>query len=444
MTKTKQCFVCQECGYETIKWVGKCPDCNSWNTFVDKHQTRQNEQIIKTYSISETSGDYSKKYLTTIDEFDCVMGEGITRGSLTLIGGQPGVGKSTFILNVCEALLEQFYDSKALYVSGEETVHQLADRCRRIGITTDRLQLVHEKNWEKIVEVIKATRPTFLIIDSVQTTVTNESNSSAGSISQVKETTHEIMNYVKSYNLTTFIVGQITKDGNLAGPKLLEHMVDTVLSFESNGDDETRLLRATKNRFGSVDEVGLFEMTKRGLTEKKPKHVEKTTSKPGKTLTCIAEGKKPLVIEIQSLVTKNQIGNSKIISNGVEQNRIAMLMAVIAKNYNLTPAMYDLYMNAVGGYKVNSRLSDLSIISSILSSIYNFSIKSDVIFIGEVDLTGELRKSFNLIKKINQLSKLGYKKVYLPMENLKEYKEQIDIELVGVSNIIELKPLMCR
>lgn len=447
MTKTKSKFVCQECGYEIIKWMGKCPECCSWNTFEEiKFNKIHNKRIGNAKKISEIEEKEFKRYVTKIKEFDRVLGGGVTRGSLTLIGGEPGIGKSTLLMEVCGQLSNLYSDYNILYVSGEESETQVASRCKRLGITKENFYILNETNWQSIVETIKNIKPKFFVLDSIQTTVSSEIQSIAGNISQVKEVTFELMNLAKKTDMTCFVVGHVTKGGTFAGPKVLEHMVDTAIHFEGDQFKQNRILRVMKNRFGNTDELGLFEMTDKGLKEITAplSHFVDNINKDsfGRTITCILEGNRPLFVEIQALVAENKFSSGKKTTQGIDHNRLSLLVAVVDKYFELPLSINDIYVNVVGGIRLDSRESDLSIIASLLSSFYTEPISEQVVFLGEVGLTGEVRPVARIENRLRELEQLQYKGVILSTTNRDELSEDYNLQILGISNANELKDLL--
>jgi DNA repair protein RadA/Sms len=358
-----------------------------------------------------------------------------------LIGGNPGIGKSTLLLEVCGRLAKLNY--KLLYVSGEESSGQIASRCKRLGITSDNLLILHQNNLEEIKKEINSSKPTFLVIDSIQTTHSDLIQSPPGTMSQIREVTYEIMNLSKAKNITTFIIGHVTKEGSIAGPKLLEHMVDTVIYFEGDQLGHYRMLRVNKNRFGNTNEVGIFEMSEEGLKEiTNPSkffledHLENSF---GKSLTCIYEGSRPLLLEIQALTVDGGLGNARRTTQGLDGNRLAMLVAIVEKYFGIVLVDKDIYVNVVGGIKLQGREADLAIIASILSSLKRRPIEEETIFIGEVGLTGEVRSVPFVESRIRELQQLGYKKVITSFSSAEKLKAKYKIAVIGIKKASELE-----
>lgn len=421
MTKRKaSTFVCQSCGYESPQWLGKCPGCQEWNSFLEesvtpkkaKDVTRDDNAPLK---IKEVKEDAYARYVTGMNEFDRVLGGGLVAGSLVLIGGEPGIGKSTLILQVMGALARKHSDQKVLYVSGEESSSQVAGRSKRLQILEDNLYILNETNWQRIHKHIKKIRPKFLVLDSIQTSMSSEVQSVAGTVSQVREVTYEVMNLSKAENITSLVIGHITKEGTIAGPKILEHMVDTVIYFDGDQNGEYRILRAIKNRFGNTNEVGIFEMGSSGLLEvKNPSQYfldDECPDASGRALTCVMEGSQSLFVEVQSLTVENKFGAGRRTTQGLDSNRLAMLVAILEKHCNLPIGYNDIYVNIVGGLKIKGRDADLAICASLISSYKGTPLPEGVVFIGEVGLTGEVRQVPQLEGRLGEMSRLGYKEL---------------------------------
>ncbi len=453
MAKIKSVFTCQTCSYTSPKWLGKCPDCQTWNSF------EEGIQEVKTNTIKSTSALYSTpktisnisvekfpRFQTGTKEFDRVMGGGITRGSLTLIGGEPGIGKSTILMEVCGNLLEKNEVKKILYVSGEESESQIAQRSKRLGITSESFYIFHETKWERVLEALKDIKPDFLVIDSIQTTVSGQLDSPAGTLSQIREVTYELMNQAKSLGLTCFVIGHVTKEGSIAGPKILEHMVDTVVYFEGDQHGQYRILRSMKNRFGNTNEIGIFEMRESGLREvENPSQYfldQSLTESFGRSLSCVMEGSRVLFVEIQALVVENKFGTGRRVSQGLDTNRVALLVAVIDKYVGIPLSYNDIYVNIVGGLKLQGREADLSVVASLLSSYYAKPIAQDTLFLGEVGLTGEVRSIPMMESRIKESAQMNYKRIITSVRAAKEYKGKAGIEIVGIAKASDLKNIL--
>lgn len=456
MAKIKTVFTCQDCGYQTAKWLGKCPDCNQWNSFSEEATFKESKAAPKSISgresrpktINEIEHENVHRYYTKIGEFDRVMGSGITIGSLTLIGGEPGIGKSTLLMEVCGKILTEYKDEKILYVSGEESESQVAQRSKRLGVHNDGFYIYNETNWQKILEQVKSIKPKFLVLDSIQTTHSNQIESAAGTLTQIREVTYELMNFAKAYDLTCFLIGHVTKDGQIAGPKILEHMVDTVIYFEGDQLGQYRMLRVLKNRFGNTNEVGIFEMQEKGLIEiKNPSQYFLEQSLPGsygRSLTCILEGSRSLFVEIQALVVENKFAVGRRTTQGLDSNRVALLVAVIDKYLGIPLSYNDIYVNVVGGMKLSTRENDLSVIASLLSSYFQTVIPNDTLFIGEVGLTGEVRSVPMMEMRLKEVAQMNYKRVITSKRAADDLKGKYKLELVGITKASELKELLFR
>jgi DNA repair protein RadA/Sms len=456
MAKIKTVFTCQECGYQSPKWLGKCPDCQQWNSFSEEETIKPSKAAPKSISgreskpktINEVEHETVHRYQTKMGEFDRVMGGGVTIGSLTLIGGEPGIGKSTLLMEVCGKLLNEYGKEKILYVSGEESESQVAQRSKRLGVNNDGFYIYNETNWQKIIEQVKDLKPKFLVLDSIQTTHSNQVESAAGTLSQIREVTYELMNYAKAYGLTCFIIGHVTKEGQIAGPKILEHMVDTVIYFEGDQLGQYRMLRVMKNRFGNTNEVGIFEMQEKGLVEiKNPSQYFLEQSLPGsygRSLTCILEGSRSLFVEIQALVVENKFAVGRRTTQGLDSNRVALLVAVIDKYLGIPLSYNDIYVNVVGGMKLTSRENDLSVIASLLSSYYQTAVSNDTLFLGEVGLTGEVRSVPMMEMRLKEIAQMNYKKVITSKRIAEDLKGKFRLDLVGINKASELKDLLFK
>lgn len=456
MAKIKTVFTCQECGYQSAKWLGKCPDCNQWNSFSEEEQIKPSKAAPKSImgresrpkTINEIEHEKVNRYQTKIGEFDRVMGGGVTIGSLTLIGGEPGIGKSTLLMEVCGKLLSEYKDERILYVSGEESESQVAQRSKRLGVHNNGFYIFNETNWQKILEQVKELKPKFLVLDSIQTTHSNQIESAAGTLTQIREVTYELMNFAKAYDLTCFIIGHVTKEGQIAGPKILEHMVDTVIYFEGDQLGQYRMLRVMKNRFGNTNEVGIFEMQEKGLVEiKNPSQYFLEQSLPGsygRSLTCILEGSRSLFVEIQALVVENKFAVGRRTTQGLDSNRVALLVAVIDKYLGIPLSYNDIYVNVVGGMKLSTRENDLSVIASLLSSYFQTPIASDTLFLGEVGLTGEVRSVPMMEMRLKEVAQMNYKRVITSKRAAEDLKGKYKLDLVGITKASELKDLLFK
>ena len=445
MAKNKIVFVCSSCGYESPKWLGKCPACNEWNTFYEekvisssKGSTGKSKEIAKPIELNKIEGKTDLKISTGFDELDRVLGGGLVNGSLILLGGEPGIGKSTLILQICDKIKT---DGKILYISGEESGEQIKLRADRLGVKKDSLLFLSETNIENIESNILSINPKLVIIDSIQTMFSEEITSAPGSVSQVREITARIMRTCKENNITTILIGHVTKDGNIAGPRVLEHMVDTVLYLEGERYFSYRMLRGVKNRFGSTNEIGMFEMQNEGLVEiTDPSKVlisDSGENPAGSVIIATIEGTRPLLVEFQALTTPTVYGLPRRTANGIDYNRLAVLIAVLEKKVGINLGNQDVYLNVVSGLKINEPAIDLGIIAATVSSFKNIPIDKKTVVLGEVGLTGEIR-SVNLIeKRIKEAEKLGFKKCIIPESNKKLLKESYKLDIIGVSNVNE-------
>ena len=447
MAKAKKTvYFCQNCGHEESKWLGQCPMCKEWNTFVEEKVTqsstaaakRRDESNIVTLSSVETNDD--ERMETGIRELDRVLGGGIVPGSLVLVGGDPGIGKSTLLLQVCQRLAAQ--GKKVLYISGEESLRQIKLRANRMGTFSESLYLLCETNLVTIRDAIENSKPDVVIIDSIQTMYNEDVSSAPGSVSQVRESTNIFMQLAKGLTISIFIVGHVTKEGTVAGPRVLEHMVDTVLYFEGDRHASYRILRGVKNRFGSTNEIGVFEMQKTGLAEVENPSEYMLSGKPenasGSVVACAMEGTRPMLMEIQALVCKTNFGFPRRTAAGVDYNRINLLMAVLEKRIGLALSDYDAYINIAGGIRMNEPAADLGIVMAIISSYKNKPIAEDIIVFGEVGLSGEVRAVTMPEQRVAEAKKLGFKTCIIPQVSLKSVGNIDGMEIVGVRSVREV------
>ena len=426
MAKKKTIFECQACGFQSPRWMGKCTSCNEWETMIEL-TSDQIKFLKETSSSSMTAGSLRKampitqvnednitRFPSGSKELDIVLGGGVVPGSLTLIGGSPGIGKSTLLLKIAGNLAKT--DKKVLYVSGEESAGQIKLRANRLDANHDKLYLLSEINLSAVQNEIINDEYHFIVIDSIQTLYSEDTPSAPGSVTQVRTITFELMRIAKSKHIPIFIIGHITKDGSIAGPRVLEHMVDTVLYFEGDTNSELRLLRGFKNRFGSTNEVGIFEMNKNGLNDAKSmagKFFNKEKLQSGSALTVIMEGSRPIVIEVQALVSE-AYGHAKRSSTGFDNNRLGMLLALLEKKLDLPLGTYDVFINISGGIKINEPSADLAIIAAILSSYRDRELSSQTLFLGEVSLTGEIREVSGLTQRLKEMETQGFTKAVIP------------------------------
>lgn len=446
----KSIFFCQNCGHEESKWLGQCPMCKEWNTFVEEKvsvtrgstaavQQVRDAKDAKVVTLSSITTDDDERMQTGILELDRVLGGGIVPGSLVLVGGDPGIGKSTLLLQVCQKLSGQ--NRKILYISGEESLKQIKLRANRMGTFSESLFLLCETNLGMIRHVIEEQHPDMVVIDSIQTMYNEEVASAPGSVSQVRESTNVFMQLAKGLNISIFIVGHVTKEGTVAGPRVLEHMVDTVLYFEGEQHHSFRILRAVKNRFGSTNEIGIFEMHEHGLEEvANPSQIfleERLDGATGSAIVVAMEGTRPILVEIQALVTPTMFGNAKRTTTGLDFNRVSLIMAVLEKRAGLLLQNQDAYLKAAGGVKLNEPAIDLAIAVSIASSYKEKGTQPTECFIGEIGLTGEIRRVSHIEQRVKEVQKLGFTKVYLPKNNLGNWEAPKGIEIVGVATLAE-------
>ena len=446
MAKAKTVFVCSSCGYESAKWLGKCPACNEWNSFyeekisstVSSNNPSNRPKNAVPRKLKEVEGISEVRTSTGIGELDRVLGGGLVKGSLVLVGGEPGIGKSTLILQLCDKIKGE---GKVLYVSGEESAEQVKIRADRLGINNDDIMFLGETDIDAIQDAILSINPKLVIIDSIQTMYSAEITSAAGTVSQVREITARIMRISKGHRITTIIIGHVTKDGNIAGPRVLEHMVDTVLYLEGERYFSYRVLRSVKNRFGSTNEIGMFEMRNEGMVQiKNPSQIlisDRSDNPPGSIIVASMEGTRPLLIELQALTTPSVYGLPRRAANGIDYNRLTMLIAVLEKKASMPLGSQDVYLNVVSGIRLVEPAVDLGTVLAIASSFRNISIPNDVVAIGEVGLTGEIRSVNMIEKRIKEIEKMGFKKCIIPENNKKLLKEDYKIDIIGVRTINE-------
>lgn len=444
MAKAKRnIFFCQNCGHEESKWLGQCPMCKEWNTFVEEKAASVKSGAVKAVqeaevvSLNSVSTDEDERVKTGIEELDRVLGGGIVQGSLVLVGGDPGIGKSTLLLQVCQRLSDM--DKKILYISGEESLKQIKLRANRMGDFKDTLSLLCETNLDLIRGVIERHKPQMAVIDSIQTMYSEEVASAPGSVSQVRESTNTLMQLAKGLNISVFIVGHVTKEGTVAGPRVLEHMVDTVLYFEGDRHASYRILRGVKNRFGSTNEIGVFEMRKSGLAEVENPSEFMLSGKPehasGSVVACAMEGTRPMLMEIQALVCRSNFGMPRRTAAGLDYNRINLLMAVLEKRLGLLLSNYDAYVNIAGGIRLNEPAADLGIVMAIASSYKNKPVSEDTIVFGEVGLSGEIRAVTMPEQRVAEAKKLGFKTCIIPEVSMKSVGKVAGIEVIGVKSV---------
>ena len=444
MAKAKSVFFCQSCGYESSKWMGQCPGCREWNTFVEEAVVTVGGGKKKVSSgrteeptlLSKVSSETSVRISTGITEFDRVLGGGIVEGSMVLVGGDPGIGKSTLLLQMCLLLVSKKH--KVLYISGEESLQQIKIRADRLGTYEGDLLMLCETDLEVIQEVIERTKPELVVIDSIQTMCKGDVSSAPGSVSQVRESTGVFMKIAKTLGVTVFIVGHVTKEGVVAGPRVLEHMVDTVLYFEGERHAVYRILRSVKNRFGSTNEIGVFEMGQTGLTEVLNPSQYLLDGRPegasGSVVACLMEGTRPVMVEVQALVCRTNFNMARRTAAGMDYNRVNLLMAVIEKRLGMSLANWDAYINIAGGMKLNAPALDLAVIAAIISSYKDLPMDDSTVFFGEVGLSGEVRGVSVAAQCVQEAKKLGFKRCILPKVNVSGI--HVDgIEVIGIQDL---------
>lgn len=447
MAKAKSVFVCSECGAKVPKWQGKCNNCGNWDTFIEEIaevSPKGNSAAVRVKSdisavkLNEINSDKESRYKTGLKELDRVLGGGIVKGSLVLLSGDPGIGKSTLILQMCEYLGKNL---SVLYVSGEESKRQLKLRADRLGVTTENLSVLTETDVETVNDYIYDTKPDIVMIDSIQTMAISTISSVPGSVAQVRECTNAYLHTAKSLDIPIIIVGHVNKDGAIAGPKVLEHIVDAVLYFEGEKNLTYRMLRAVKNRFGSTNEIGVFEMCDKGLKQVQNPSAMLISGRPknvsGTCVACVLEGTRPVLAEVQGLVTATGFGNPRRMSTGFDYNRLNLLLAVLEKRVGFHFSALDAYVNIVGGLKLAEPAVDLPIVLSLISSLKDTVIREDVIAFGEIGLAGEVRTVVNAESRILEAARLGFKRCIIPIHNLSGISEKAkqDIEVVGVRTI---------
>ncbi len=448
MAKAKVVYVCSECGYETAKWMGKCPSCNAWSTLEEETRVEVNNSsraVASLYStataksLNEIDVTDESRYVTGLRELDRVLGGGIVKGSVVLLSGDPGIGKSTILLQVCKAVGN---DLSVLYVSGEESAVQIKMRAERIGVKGDNVKIMTSTDVQAVCEYINSQKPDLVMIDSIQTMTVAELSSSAGSIVQVRESTNMLLRTGKSLEIPIFIVSHVNKGGDIAGPKVMEHIVDTVLYFEGERNQAYRILRAIKNRFGSTNEIGVFEMGDGGLIEVQNPSAQllsgRMTDVSGGCITCIMEGTRPILSEVQALVTTTGFGNPRRTSTGFDYNRLSLILAVLEKRMGLYFSNLDAYLNIIGGIKIDEPAADLAVALALVSGIKDVPIDDKIVAFGEIGLSGEVRSVSRANARVSEAARLGFTKCILPKACLKQITDcPASITLVGVRNLRE-------
>lgn len=449
MAKKKTKFTCNSCGYESAKWMGRCPGCGEWNTMVEEVEVivkgprgafqHSGAVTQKAVPIMKVQSEEEARIVTDMTEFNRVLGGGIVEGSLVLIGGDPGIGKSTLLLQVSALLSNK--GQRVLYISGEESIRQTKLRAERLGVKSEELYIYSETNLEYLHQTIEEVKPKFVVVDSIQTVHHPEVTSAPGSVSQVRECTAELMRIAKTKNIAIFLVGHVTKEGQIAGPRLLEHMVDTVLYFEGERHHNHRILRSQKNRFGSTNEIAIFEMLQGGLKEVlNPSELflqERSQGVAGSTVVASMEGTRPILVEIQSLVTPTSFNYPKRMATGVDQNRVQLLMAVLEKRMGMMLQAQDAYIKVAGGVKLDEPAIDLAVLTSIVSSFKDQAVRASDCFIGEVGLTGEVRRVARIEQRVQEAAKLGFKRAFIPASNIGGWDFPPNIHVIGVETIAD-------
>ena len=443
--KTKTLYTCQKCGYQSAKWLGKCPDCNSWNSLVEEIIGRGGAEstdaggVALPVPISQVSGDFEQRHICGIAEFDRVLGGGLVAGSLVLVGGDPGIGKSTLLLQAANHLARSM--GSVLYVSGEESPQQIRMRGVRMKVQAPDLLILAETMLERILTQVHRLKPRVLVVDSIQTIFTSALESAPGSVSQVREVAGRLMMLAKGTGIPVFIVGHVTKDGSIAGPRVLEHMVDTVLYFEGDAGHPFRILRAVKNRFGSTNEIGVFEMKEGGLCEvKNPSELflsERPLGVSGSVVVATLEGSRPLLVELQALVTSSSFGVPRRTTIGVDHNRLALLVAVLEKKVGLSLTGQDIFLNVAGGVRLNEPAADLGMVVAVASSHLDKTVAPQTLLLGEVGLAGEVRGVTQPELRAREAAKLGFDRCLMPSGNVKQVKGVKGLELVGIGSVEE-------
>jgi DNA repair protein RadA/Sms len=452
MTKSPSVFECQSCGYASAKWLGRCPDCGSWNSFMEEKRTKTGEASLmihgaenKPIRLTEASTESAPRIGTLNPEFDRVLGGGLVPGSLILLGGEPGAGKSTLLLQIARSLQKE--GQNVLYVSGEESVQQIKLRADRLEdpLAGD-IYLLSESNLDRILSVLDEVQATTLVLDSVQTTFSEALDSAPGSVSQVRHIATRCLNLAKTRNLTVFLIGHVTKDGTIAGPKALEHIVDVVLYFEGERRQNHRIIRAVKNRFGAANEVGIFEMTSRGLIPVRNASgiflLERETISPGSAVVCALEGTRPLLVEIQALVVATQYGTARRVATGIDYNRISVLMAMLEKRLGIQMNGCDIYANTAGGLEVDEPGADLGIFAAILSSLRNRPLPAHTVLLGELSLSGDVRPISQAHLRVRESAAMGFSKCILPAGNLPLMESVEGIELIPIKTVAQVSDLL--
>lgn len=443
MSKTRIKYICSNCGYESLRWLGKCPECDSWNTFTEELvEVKKNrssaivDRSASVFTINEIPADEEERIKTNINEFDRVLGGGIIPGSVILLGGDPGIGKSTLAMQAAAKI-----NAKVLYVTGEESAKQVKIRASRLKINSPNFYVLAETNIESILRVVNDLHPSLVIIDSIQTMERSDLNNSPGTVTQIRECTSFLMEEAKKQQFSVMVIGHVTKEGIIAGPKVLEHMVDTVIQFEGETNHSYRILRAQKNRFGSTNEIGIFEMHEDGLSEvKNPSEIflsSHSTPISGSAITSAVEGTRPILLEVQALVTPSHFGNPQRVTTGFDYRRLSILLAVLEKRAKYRLSAANVFLNMAGGVRIIEPAIDLAVCCSIASSLQDQVIDNSAVLIGEIGLGGEVRSVSFIEKRIQEAEKLCFKKIIIPKNNFKELKKNSSIEIISAETLAE-------
>jgi len=441
--KTKTIYICQACGHHSLRWVGKCPDCGTWNSMTEERVTKHKKTYAKQKTAPTPLGEVNvqdeDRVKTGLKEFDRVVGGGIVRGSVILVGGDPGIGKSTLLLQISEKIASGYH--KVLYITGEESLKQIKLRAERLKITPDKIEILTETNLDLILEILRQDIPFMVVIDSIQTTYTQNLESTPGSISQIRECAHTLINFAKETGSSVFLVGHVTKDGSIAGPKVLEHMVDTVLYFEGEKNHIYRILRTVKNRFGSANEIGIFQMQESGLGQVENASLlflsERAQNISGSVVVCSLEGTRPLLLELQALVSPSSYGMPQRVCSGIDYKRLALLLAILEKRADMSLGAFDVFVNVAGGVKIEEPAVDLGTMVAIASSFKDVPADNKSVLIGEVGLGGEVRAVNQIERRIKEAEKLGFENCLIPQGNLKTLNQRFNINITGVKTVGE-------
>ena len=442
MSKQTIKYICTNCGFESLRWLGKCPNCEKWNSFSEEFvesKTKKSKQKVSEeniFKLSEINSQEDIRIKTNLNEFDRVLGGGLIIGSVVLIGGDPGIGKSTLVMQAASSI-----KSKVLYVTGEESVKQINLRAKRLNVNEESIFILSETNLDIITSAIDKLKPEVVIIDSIQTTFKPEFDNAPGTVTQIRECTNFLMHLAKTLNFSVILIGHVTKEGFIAGPKVLEHIVDTVLQFEGEKNYSYRILRAQKNRFGNTNEIGIFEMHDNGLSEvKNPSQIflgERNENVTGAVVTSTIEGSRPVLLEVQALVTPTNFGNPQRVTTGFDYRRLSILLAVLEKRAGLRLSTYNVFLNIAGGLKIDEPAIDLAVCAAVVSSLKNQAVKNNFVVLGEVGLGGEIRSISHIDKRIQEAEKLGFSNILIPQNNIKSKKYKSSINIISAEDLQE-------